>query len=195
MRVSSLVLGTDKRRHQRIVKIKNVKFLPATGTPKAAFLLPPSTKTRKSWQPVGLILRRNRNRSAKICAVQAMQRQMAIRKADGASKEDVLFANPRTGKPYSRNVFTTRLKSLVDKSAAWTVGDTYIGRPSKIILQRHLLPKSSAATAQRRGIGTDADRVLCKPQVDPGTDELRVRNVRGKGQHREGHVRRRFYLV
>jgi len=131
VRVSSLVLGTDKRRHQRIVRIKNVKFLPATGTPKAAFLLLPSTKTRKSWQPVGMILRRNRNRSAKICAVQAMQRQMAIRKAEGASKEDVLFANPRTGKPYSRNVFTTRLKSLVDKSAAWTVGDTYIGRPSK----------------------------------------------------------------
>ena len=68
------------------------------------------------------------------------------------------------------------------------VGEGHIHRAPIEVLQRHLLPKSSAAASERRGLGTDADSVLRQPQIDPGTDELRVRNVRSEGQHREGPV-------
>ena len=58
-------------------------------------------------------------------------KQVELRERDGASRDDVLFSNPRTGKPYSKNVLNSRLKSLIDRVASRWIGDTRLpGKPS-----------------------------------------------------------------
>ena len=46
MWVTSLVLGSDKRRYERIVRLKHLEFLPSRQDRQRVFLLLPSTKTR-----------------------------------------------------------------------------------------------------------------------------------------------------
>ena len=85
-------------------------------------MLLPSTKTRPGWNPVGMILRRNPNVNAVTCAVKSLWRQVRRRERQGAHGNGVLFWNPHNKRPYSRNVFTSRLKSRIDRVAKPTLG-------------------------------------------------------------------------
>jgi len=122
MRVTSLVLGSDKRRFERIVRLKHVEFLPSRQDRQRVFLLLPSTKTRSAANPVGMSLVRNTDPLSKTCAVKSLWSQVRRRERQGATGRDVLFFNVRNKRPYSRNVFTTRLKSRVDAVAAKSIG-------------------------------------------------------------------------
>lgn len=131
-RAASLALGSDRRRWARVVRIKHVKFLPSRADPQRAFVLLPQTKTRPGcWQPVGHVISRNPDPESERCAVKRLLKQVELRERDGASRDDVLFSNPRTGKPYSKNVLNSRLKSLIDRVASRWIGDTRLpGKPS-----------------------------------------------------------------
>jgi hypothetical protein len=133
-RVSSLVLGADKRRFDRIVRLKHVVFLPSSRNRQRVFMLLPVTKTRSAADPVGMMLERNHNPKSKVCAVESLYRQVRRRKRAGAKGNDVLFWNARSNRPYSRNVFTTRFKGRIDKVASRRIGNTKLkGKPSAYI--------------------------------------------------------------
>jgi hypothetical protein len=122
-RVGTPVLGSSKRRYKQIVRMKHVCFLPSLEAPTWCFVMCPSSKTTPSTQPVGHVLgAANLDGCSAECVDACLRDQCLLWKSDGASRNDVMFANPRTRKRYSRNVFTTRVKWLIGKVASRRVG-------------------------------------------------------------------------
>ena len=90
-RVSSLVLGADKRRFDRIVRLKHVVFLPSSRNRQRVFMLLPVTKTRSAADLVGMMLERNHNPKSKVCAVESLYSQVRRRKRAGAMTKADIF--------------------------------------------------------------------------------------------------------
>ena len=117
-----------------------------------------------------MILRANPSAEARTCAVKSLWRQVRRREREGATGGDVLFANPRIRKPYSRNVFTTRLKQRIDAVASSQIGDVKLRhRPSTYIagisFRKAVLQKLKDANMKPTRIATYASHKSIQAQM------------------------------
>jgi hypothetical protein len=151
-RVGTLVLGSGKRKHEQIMRLKHVHFLPSIAAPMHCFVICPCTKTTRSTQPVGHVLAANPDCDSEKCAVKCLKDQVLMRRSQGAGDDDVLFANPRTGRPYSRNVFTTRLKRLIDRVASRRVGGRRLPNPPSTYFSGVSFRKSVLTRLMEQGV-------------------------------------------
>ena len=117
-----------------------------------------------------MVLRANQSPTAATCAVKSLWRQVKRREREGATRDDVLFWNPRIRKPYSRNVFTTRLKQRVNMVASTTIGGRQLpGQPSDYIagisFRKAVLQKLKDAGMQPTRIATYASHASIRSQM------------------------------
>jgi hypothetical protein len=130
-RAATLVLGSDKRKWKRIVRMRHLTFIPNRRAPVRVLILLPCTKTTKEFEPMVHTLVEPAHPEIGMNGVRRLRDHYEERLAQGANAEDPVFINPRSSKAYSRNVMTARLKALINRLASRSVGGRRIaGEPA-----------------------------------------------------------------